>query len=331
MKRILSFIGCIALVLFLVPQIHAQDLGGPLSRAMKTLKAAKGDPQLLVLTNAPFVRPANLDSLGLLDQAQEMTGAMVGRGNLLFFQRPQNHPFCLMLFKKSNDQAVIISQDGSAWAEETLALGPTHISDPVFWKSIKETYKAGGDMFTLAGIATAWAQGAPYDFLKAAELHNHICPGLTSGYLLAHFILDHYPLAPGERYTIVSSPVWCKEDALQVVLDCTPGKKGLVVKPLSDIQKEKISIPDPAGFLLIWNAKAKTGKGVALSFDFKAFKALYPENTPKAATLLLTLPHLKTPERFVSVAKEFALNEARYNAMKQAGTNPYQVAGLTAN
>lgn len=46
---------------------------------------------------------------------------------------------------------------------------------------------------------------------------------------------------------------------------------------------------------------------------------------------LSTIPHLKTPERFVSVAKEFALDETRYNAMKQAGTNPYQVAGLMTN
>ncbi len=175
-----------------------------------------------------------------------------------------------------------------------------------------------------------WAQGAPYDFLKAAELHNHICPGLTSGYLLAHFILEHYPLAPEERYTIVSSPVWCKEDALQVILDCTPGKKGLVVKSLSKAQKEKISVPNPAGFLLIWNTKTKTGKGAALSFDFKEFKALYPENTPKAASLLSTIPHLKTPERFVSVAREFTLDETRYKAMIQASTNPYRVAGLMA-
>ncbi len=331
MKRILSSLGCIALVFLLVSQIHAQDLEAPLSRAMETLKATKGDPELLVLTNAPFVKPTGMDSLALLGQAQDLTGAMVGRGNLLFFQRPQNHPFCLMLFKKANGQAVIISQDGPVWAEESLDLGPDHISDPAFWKSVKKTCKAGRDMFTLAAMSTAWAQGAPYDFLKAAEFHNHICPGLTSGYLMARFILDQYPLAPGQRYTIVAAPMWCKEDAFQVVMDCTAGKHGLVVKPLSDDQKNAITIPDPAGFLLIWDGKTKTGKGIALSFDFKELKGLYPENTPKAATIRFTLPHFKTPERFVSVAKEFVLNETLYNSMTQAGTNPYKVAGLTAN
>ena len=34
------------------------------------------------------------------------------------------------------------------------------------------------------------------------------------------------PLAEGQRYIIVASPVWCKEDAFQVVPDCTRGKAG---------------------------------------------------------------------------------------------------------
>jgi formylmethanofuran dehydrogenase subunit E-like metal-binding protein len=35
-----------------------------------------------------------------------------------------------------------------------------------------------------------------------------ICPGLTSGYLLAHYLLKKHPLTEGERYTVVSCPVW---------------------------------------------------------------------------------------------------------------------------
>ena len=151
---------------------------------------------------------------------------------------------------------------------------------------------------------------------------------MTSGYLMAHFILKHYPLKPGQRYTIIASPVWCKEDALQVVLDCTPGKRGLVVKPLSEEQKKQITVPNPAGLLLVWDSKAKTGKGAALSFDFSRLKGLYPENTPKAATILSTIAYLDQPEKFVSVSKEFTLDESLYNAMRQAGTNPYRVAGL---
>ncbi|WP_165477761.1 FmdE family protein [Desulfobacter hydrogenophilus] len=234
-----------------------------------------------------------------------------------------------MLFKRSDRNAVIISADQSKWAVDTLDFALKTVSDPNFWKDAKDKYAAGKDLFTLATLGNAWAEGAPYDFLKSAELHNHICPGLTSGYLMAHFILEHYPLEKGQRYTIISSPVWCKEDALQVVMDQTPGKRGLVVKPLSKEQKEKISIPNPAGMVLIWDKKQKTGKGVALSFDFNTLKGLYPEDTPKAASILYTAPYLSSPDKFVSASKEFNLDETMFNAICEAGSNPWEVAGLT--
>jgi formylmethanofuran dehydrogenase subunit E-like metal-binding protein len=122
--------------------------------------------------------------------------------------------------------------------------------------------------------------------------------------------------------------VWCKEDAFQVVLDCTPGKKRLVVKQLSDAQKEKVSVLNPAGLLLIWDAKNKTGRGIALSFDFERLRSFSSKDTPKAAMVLAALDHLDKPEQFVSTAAEFDLNEALYEAMIRAGSNPYEAAGF---
>ncbi|BBO87866.1 FmdE family protein [Desulfosarcina ovata] len=296
------------------------------TQAMDTLNVTQGDSDLLVMTDAPFVMVDGANALPWLDRAQMATGCTVGKGNLLFFQRPQNHAFRLMLFKRSG-AAVIVSREGTGWISESVDLGPTVISQPTFWKKTDD-YRAGRDLFTLAAVANAWAKGAPYDFLKSAELHNHICPGLTSGYLMAHYILNHYPLSKGERYTVVSCPVWCKEDAFQVIMDCTPGKRGLVVKSLSEEQKANISIAHPAGMVLIWDAKKKSGKGVALSFDFAPLKDLSPKDTPKAAMVLAALEHLDQPDRFVSTAAEFQLDEALYNGIIQAGTNPYALAGL---
>ncbi|WP_020587245.1 FmdE family protein [Desulfobacter curvatus] len=300
-----------------------------IEKAMTTLQVIQADRNFLVLTNATAVMTDGKSSLPILEQVQEATGAIVGKGNLLFFQRAQDAPLRIMLFKKSDRSAVIISADNSKWAVDTLDFAPKTVSDPNFWKDAKDKYAAGKDLFTLATLANAWAEGAPYDFLKSAELHNHICPGLTSGYLMAHFILDHYPLGKGQKYTIISSPVWCKEDAFQVVMDQTPGKRGLVVKPLSEEQKEKISIPNPAGMVLIWDQKLKKGKGVALSFDFNTLKGLYPKETPKAASILYTASYLSSPDKFVSVAKEFDLDETMFNAIREAGGNPWEPAGLT--
>jgi len=301
-----------------------------LSQAVQSLCVRKGDANFLLLTNAPYVKVDSSFALPYLEKAQEQTGCTVGKGNLLFFQRAQDHPLRLMLFDKTNGNAVIISKEEKQWVSEKLNMSPAEISKPSFWEKSKGFF-AGKDMFTLAAIADVWAEGGPYDFLKSAELHNHICPGLTSGYLIAHYIQNHYPLKEGERYTIIASPTWCKEDALQVLLDCTPGKQGMVVKHLSKVQIDRISFADPAGIVLVWDEKRKVGKGYALAFDFKKLKALSPKDSPKAATVLSVLPHLTEPDRFVTTAAEFDLNEGLYDGITQAGENPYELAGLIKN
>ncbi len=298
-----------------------------LSRAMQTLKVKKGDRNLLLLTDAPYVKVDGKFALPYLDTVQDKTGCTVGKGNLLFFQRSQSHPLRLLLMRKTDGSAVIISRVEKDWVSENMNIGPASISSPAFWEGAK-TLKAGKDIFTLAAIAAVWAKGGPYDFLKSAELHNHICPGLTSGYLIAHYIQNHFPLKEGERYTIVSCPAWCKEDALQVILDCTPGKHGMVVKHLSKAQIEKISFANPAGMVLVWDAKAKTGKGYALTFDFDKLKALSPKDSPKAATVLAALDHLQDPDQFVATAAEFDLDETLFDGIVQAGSNPYELADL---
>jgi formylmethanofuran dehydrogenase subunit E-like metal-binding protein len=315
------------IILILCEAVSAATIGQETSIAMKTLNLSKGSGNLLVLTNAPYVKINGACALPYLDQVQEVTGCSVGKGNLLFFQRSQNHPLRMMLFKKSTGDAVIMSLKNQKPVTEKLNLSAGTISESSFWKTTG-ALNAGKDMFTLATIANMWAKGAPYDFLKSAELHNHICPGVTSGYLLAHYILNRYPLQKNERYTIVACPVWCKEDALQVVLDCTPGKKGMVVKPLTEEQRERISVKNPAGMVLIWNAKNKTGKGMVLSFDFDRLRSLAPKDASKAVMVLAAADYLDKPDQFVSEAARFELNEASYEDIVTAGSNPYAVASL---
>ncbi|MFW9998305.1 MAG: FmdE family protein, partial [Candidatus Odinarchaeota archaeon] len=195
--------------------VSADPFTDTVSRAMNTLSVKKSAPGLLLLTDAPYVKVEGACALPYLNQIQELTGCTVGKGNLLFFQRPQTHPLRLMLFKKDSGIAVVISRVEQTWLSEALDLDVKTISTPEFWKKAK-ALEAGKDLFSLSVIANAWAKNGPYDFLKSAELHNHIGPGLTSGYLIAHYILSRYPLKKGERYTVVACPVWCKEDAIQV-------------------------------------------------------------------------------------------------------------------
>lgn len=296
------------------------------TESMATLGLGKDARELLVLTNAPYVQVDEACALPFLDTVQQATGCTVGKGNLLFFQRSQQHPLRFLLMAKASGRAIIISRDKSSWQTENILIDAA-VSSPTFWEEAKKLH-AAKDISTLAAIAAVWAQDAPYDFLKSAELHNHICPGLTSGYLLAHYIKKNIPLREGERYTVIASPVWCKEDALQVILDCTPGKRGLVVKPLAKDQIEKISFANPAGMVLVWNSKTKTGTGYALTFNFDDIRAGVPKESPKVATVLASLAYLGEPERFVTTAASFDLDEQLFTSITEAGTNPYEAVAL---
>lgn len=221
-----------------------------------------------------------------------------------------------------------MSMTNDGFAVEKVELSRSNISSNAFWKGT-EGLTCKPDLFTITAIAGSWALGAPYDYLKCAELHNHLCPGVSSGYLISRLIMDKYPLKEGEKYTMISAPVWCKEDAFQVILDLTPGKGGMIVKNLTQTQKDKISVDHPAGILLITDNKTGAGRGVAFSFDFDKINQLVPKDTPKAALVLAIVDYLDQPQRFVNVAKEFDVTPEMAQEMTIAGFNPYEVAGLT--
>lgn len=310
---------------------QALDVDKPVQQAMKKLKAEKADRGLLVLTNATYVRMSGQCPLPVLERVQDLTGCTVGRGNLLFFQRPQHHALRIMLFKKDTADAVILSLDQNRIISESVCMDMKHISREEFWEKAGKL-SCGKDIFTLVTLANAWVRGAPYDFLKCAELHNHLCPGVTSGYLIARYILKKFPLKNGEKYVMISSPVWCKEEAFPVVLGCSPGRRDMVVKPLSSEQVKNVSVKRPAGMVLIWNSTKKTGKGIALQFDFATLldgrKGADMSRMQKAIAAIKLVRSLNSPEKYVKSAAEFEVTEAVYNQLLNAGTNPYQAAGL---
>ncbi|MCP4117963.1 MAG: hypothetical protein GY737_21710 [Desulfobacteraceae bacterium] len=299
-----------------------------ISQAMADLSTVKGSTDLLCLTNAPYVRSNGRPGIDYLNPIQELTGCSVGNQNLLFFQRAQFYPLSITLFRGSTGEAVVMTMKNDGFAIERLELSQSNLSSKAFWKET-EGLACKPDFFTIASIAGSWALGAPYDYLKCAELHNHLCPGVSSGYLIARMILDQYPLKQGERYTMISSPIWCKEDAFQVVLDLTPGKRGMIVKKLTQAQKDRITVKNPAGMLLITDKKTGAGKCVAFSFDFDKMRKLAPKESPKVALVFALVDYLDEPRRFVTVAKEFPVTGKMAQEMITAGSNPYEVAGLT--
>ena len=263
--RLKNFMLVIVVLMVALTQVNAAEpnLKQMIKQGMEEIQVKKGAPDLLVMTNAPYLRKGNTFGIEKVLLLEQMTGCTTGGQNMLFFQRPQTNPLSITLFRKTTGDAAIITWSDEKKIKEIMNLSPSKVSEKLFWENTKRL-ACGPDLFTISTIAGSWALGAPYDYFKCAELHNHICPGITSGYLIARMIQRDHPLKKGEKYTIISCPVWCKEDAFMAMLDTTPGKSGMIVKKLTKAQKEKITIENPAAIVLITDKKNQHRKGDCL-------------------------------------------------------------------
>jgi formylmethanofuran dehydrogenase subunit E-like metal-binding protein len=313
-----------ALLLVLIGNVQAADIRVAVRKGLKELKVEKGDPGLCAMTDATYVRVHGKTSEAYVDLIQEETGCSVGKGNLLFFHKALGHPLKIALFCKDSKQCFVISYDGEEAQTRKYDLALDATSDPDVWKKVEGPLAP--DAFTVATIAHAWASDAPQDLLKCAEFHNHLCAGVSSGYMMGKFIMNRYPLVKGERYTWIASPAFCKDDAIQMLLDITPGKKGLYVDNLTKSQQESITCKNPAGILVVWNERESKGKGVVFNFDWDKVRR---KDKDKLKTMLGMLPYLERPETFVGVVKEFDVTPEMLEKLTTAETNPYKWFALT--
>ncbi len=349
MKRCMQVFMVVLLVFGVANGLWAADVKGLIKGGMQDLKIEKGNPNLLALTDATYVKVNGKTSEGYVDMIQEITGCSIGKGNLLFFHRPITYPLKVVLFRKDTKDAVIITYNGKKTGKVNLNMDGDKATKPDGWKQIKEKIGSLSDTFSMVTIANAWAKSAPFDFLKCCEFHNHLCPGVSTGYQIVQFILEKYQLKKAEKYVWIACPLWCKDDAVQILLDLTPGKRSLFVKQLTADQKKAVSGEKPtdniAGILVIWNNKANKGKAVAFRYDWgKACqvsgvekKDFSPKGGKKNPVFWTTrvkgnwglMPYLDKPADFVKVVKEVEVSPQMYTKMTTAGVNPYEVLGLT--
>lgn len=337
----------------LSPVSHAADGGYAFWAAVGKRAAADawrllgGKPaDLLVLTNAGFAVVGGDTTQACLDGLSEVAGCTVGRGNLLAVHSAREKPLWFLFFDKGSGKAVYCEPDPlspSAQPFRRLAvenIGKNQLlSDPGAWDKKVRDKVFGGNEFAIVTIANVVAQGVPFDFVQAALFHDHLCPGVTSGYIIANYLNRHLPLrSSAERYYIIALPPWCKDDALQVLLNTTPGKSGLAVIPMNDADKDAL-IPEAknlAGIYIRWDSKSKTGDGLVLGFDFGKGAALsgidankgYPWETRLRQDLWYG-SYLNQPDMFVNVIKQFTLTAGEEPAdYARPGVNPLVKLGL---
>lgn len=192
-----------------------------------------------------------------------------------------------------------------------------------------------GHEFAILTIANAWTtEKLNYELMECLEVHNHFCPGVSSGYVLANWMEKNYPLKDGVSYTVFACPPWCKDDVFVKRWDTTPGKGGIWVSSLTDNETEALG-GSPAGIFVVTDKNAGTMKAVALGFNFDVvsekcgIKADDPAWVSKyLEDLWLMNKNNWDTKGLVSVISVKNIDADTLKKMELADNNPYVVLGL---
>lgn len=263
--------------------------------------------------------------------------------NLLTVQNSRNSPLWFAFFNKCSGNCTYI--EVSYKSESNISYKVTENIDfntlsksqksRAAWSEKVNNSVFNGHEFAILTISNAWATGKlNYELMQCLEVHNHFCPGVSSGYVLANWMEKHYPLKEGVSYTVFACPPWCKDDVFVKRWDTTPGKGGIWVSSLTD-SETKVLGGSPAGIFVVTDKNTGTMKAVVLGFDFDVVseKCGAKENDPTWVSYYLMDLWLMNQKNWdtkglVSVISVMDIDKTTLNKMEQADNNPYVVLGL---
>ncbi|WP_456483562.1 FmdE family protein [Methanopyrus kandleri] len=204
--------------------------------------------------------------------------------------------------------------------------------------------RLGRYAFNVVSLATAVVNEVPKDLLRCAAWHNHFCPGVTSGWMITKYIQEEIlakePLKDNERLVWIGVPVWCKEDAVQTLLDLTPGKRGEFVMQLPREVQEELKREygiDVAGILIRYQYTGKGkdeqilgGKAYVIGFDWDKANEIRPNVQYFGHAAWAVELAKRDPREFVRVIKEISLGAEDVKKLTEdtARVNPLEVVGV---
>ena len=343
--------------------------------AMSRLSFNKGDPNILAFTDAGYIAKIGAYTTEkALDGVMMTTGASRGKGNLVNVHKPYNATLWFAFFQKEIKACIYLEARGNVLktyldrektqrdaalrnfmklkddeifattAKENIDVNRL-LNNPKAWQKKMIARVFGGNEFTLFTVGNLWARGIPNDLIKVAELHDHICPGIWSGYFIAEYIKRKLPSsAPKREYTIISIPPWCKDDALIQIFETNVGHKRMFVKGLTKAQRKRLpgNAKNVADIVIRWRRGDQKGSGLVLGFnwdkvfkgarikrkDFMDFKG-YGWWWTRLKMDLWMMDYLDKPEVLVYAIKEFEVKSpAEIEKFKSAGVNPLVELGI---
>ncbi|NPB01137.1 MAG: hypothetical protein GXO10_07155 [Crenarchaeota archaeon] len=201
--------------------------------------------------------------------------------------------------------------------------------------------------FSIVTITAVWSHDAPALLLLASELHNHICPGLLSGFLMYKYLMMNKLITSRDKVYIIASPVYCKDDVYVQLFDASPGKRRIIVKLLPWSEQDEISKilgGNVAGIVIAYDPETDTGRAYILAFNWtKVHIYLKKYHTSfhgpswwvsRVIADLYMLKYVNQPDYFVKVLKtiDFRGHVWRYPSLfyelGRAGVDPYVALGV---
>ena len=215
-------------------------------RMMRSRGIRIGAHQFIALTNAGYAEIGGRATAGVLDGLSLLLGVGRGDHSLIEVHSAPSSALWVAIYHKRSGFCAYLQVDPEALvagqalhASEKNNLFFIHVlekidADHLFANAQVYAEKFdnkifGGNEFRIVTIVNAVAAGAPAAAVRAFEFHDHYCPGVTSGILMACYLKSFFPAAPDGKYFVQSVQPWCKEDALMVILNATPGKGGYAV------------------------------------------------------------------------------------------------------
>ncbi|MGD9158783.1 MAG: FmdE family protein [Desulfobacteraceae bacterium] len=297
-------------------------------KALALIKNAASKPKkrnLIVLTNAGYSEAGGELTQGALDGLAAVTGVSRGKNTLVEIHSAPWAPLWFAFYDKGSGYCAYLEANAPEKDSQKMpSAGMFSISsveriDADYLYGHADEYKSkfknkifNGNEFRILTIANAIAQGAPVYVVRSVEFHDHYCPGVNSGIVMSNYIKKNFP-PDDEGYFIQSVTPWCKEDALQVMLNVTAGKKSYIIYHPSDadLAARKPEFKDVSTIVYRHDKKSNTWQGIALKFVWAGTKFTSTGNQliDKMRNALWYLDYLDRSEDFVKVVKSFQLPE----------------------
>jgi len=314
------------------------------SSAVSITKAKIGNPKksdYLVITNAGLMVNGEPLCPNIVEKLENQAGASISKGSLIVLQNRPERPMFIYFYNRHNDKALYLE------ADKGLANFSVSAVKDDFIKMLKnqQEYDAfaaqkpfKGNEHRLTMITNLWTKRLmSHELINSIRLHDHYCPGVTSGYHISKYILDEFKLSEGLGYVVIAAPIWCKDDAIQVMLNATVGKRSMYALAVSDKDRNCLveDAKNIAGIFFRYNSKEKEGDAVVLAYEWNKLRsdAGVEGDTKSIVNAIKTTEFMVSNKdahkKYVSVIKKFKLDKGQSpEDFIGIGINPFEKVGL---